>query len=114
MTDAERSLLVLKCGKLLQDVLVEIRTLTWEEGNAKRVNDLADLTHNLPQFMVGRDDHVLEYLRDGFVNYARKYQPGIAPETSRYVRLLDMDEETFSDLYRPAGWAWPEPAEVAK
>jgi hypothetical protein len=114
MTDAERSFLVLKCGKLLQDVLVEIRNLTWDEGNAKRVNELADLTHNIPQFMVGRDDHVLGYLRAGFVNYARKYAPEIDPETSRYVMLLDMDEETFNDLYSPAGWTWPESAEVAK
>jgi hypothetical protein len=113
MTDADRRLLVMKCGKLLQDVLVEIRNLTWEEGHAKQVNDLADLTHNIPQFMVGRDDYVLDYLRAGFVDYARKYYPGIDPETHRHVALLDMDEATFNDLYCRTSWPMPEPETAA-
>ncbi len=111
MTDAERRLLIAKCGQLLQDVLVEIRQLTWQEGNAKRVNDLADLTHNLPQFMVGRDEYVIGYIRKGFLDYARTYHPEIDPETHRYVRLLDMDEDEFNDSYRRAtGLSWPAPA----
>lgn len=110
MTDTERQFLISKCGKLLQDVLVEIRTLTWEEGNAKQVNDLADLTHNLPEWMVGRDEYVMNYLRAGFVNYAKKYFPDIDPECHRYVALLDMDEATFTDLYCRTSWPWPEPA----
>jgi hypothetical protein len=109
MTDAERRLWVEKCGKLLQDVLVEIRGLTWAEGHTKRINDLADLTHNIPQFMVGRDDFVLGYLRDGFIDYAKKYHPDGDPESSRYVMLLDMDEATFNDLYRAD---WREPADA--
>ena len=63
MTDTERRFLVEKYGKLLQDVLVEIRNLSYQEGNAKRINDLADLTHNIPEFLVGWNDHVLGYLR---------------------------------------------------
>jgi len=112
MTEAERRLLVMKCGKLLQDVLVEIRALSWEEGNAKQVSELADLTHNVPQFMVGLDDYVHNYLRAGFVAYARKYHPETDPEQNRYVALLDMDEATFNDLYCRTAWPWPEPAAV--
>lgn len=113
MTDSERRLLVEKCGKLLQDVLVEIRALSWEEGHAQQINDLADLTHNVPQFMVGRDDYVLGYLRTGFIAYARKYHPQSDPERNRYVMLLDMDEATFNDLYCRTSWPWPEPTPAA-
>jgi hypothetical protein len=113
VTDAERRLLVEKCGKLLQDVLVEIRALTWEEGHTQQINDLADLTHNVPQFMVGRDDYVLDYLRAGFVAYARKYHPQSDPERNRYVMLLDMDEATFHDLYYQTSWPRPEPTPAA-
>ena len=107
MSDNERRLLVEKCGKLLQDVLVEIRNLTYQEGNAERVNCLADLTHNIPEFLVGWNDYTLSYLRSGFIEYARKYSPNIDPEKSRYVMLLDMDEATFSELYHNN--VWPEP-----
>jgi hypothetical protein len=108
MSDAERRFFVEKCGKLLQDVLVEIRALGWG-GRSEQVAELADLTHNVPEFLAGRADHVLGYLRAGFVAYARKYHPGTDPEASRYVALLDMDEATFHDLYRPAGWPEPTP-----
>jgi hypothetical protein len=111
MSDSERHLLVHKCGKLLQDVLVEIRNLSFQEGNAGRINDLADLTHNIPEFLVGSNDYVLSYLRHGLVDYSRKYHPEIDPEKSRYVMLLDMDETMFNDLYRTN--SWPEPVGAA-
>jgi hypothetical protein len=111
MSDNERRLLVEKCAKLLQDVLIEIRNLSYQEGNAERINYLADLTHNVPQFIVGCDDHVLRYLRSGCIAYAQKYHPNIDPEQSRYVMLLDMDETTFNDLYHRTCWPWPEPVE---
>src|SRR3954467_15674550 len=104
MTNNERRFLVEKYSKLLQDVLVEIRNLSYQDGNAKRINDLADLTHNIPEFLVGWNDYVFAYLRTGLVEYGRKYQPGIDPEESRYVTLLDMDEAAFKDLYRPTSW----------
>ncbi|MFO0800613.1 MAG: hypothetical protein U0804_24380 [Gemmataceae bacterium] len=109
MTDDDRRLLVEKCGVLLHDVLVELRVLSFQEGNAKRINDLTDLTHNVPLYMVGRDDFVMGYLRAGFLDYARKYHPEADPAHSRYVALLDMDEPTFAGLYRRATYTWPEP-----
>ena|SRR5579872_3451683 len=111
MSDSERSFLMQKYGQLLQDVLVDIRNLSFQEGNDKRINDLADLTHNIPEFLVGLNDYVLGYLRQGFVNYARKYLPENDPEKCRYVTLLDMDETTFNDLYRRH--SWPEPVGAA-
>jgi hypothetical protein len=110
VTDSERRLLIEKCGQLLHQVLVEIRALSYQEGQAGRINYLADLTHNIPLFMVGRDEHLLGYLRDGFMAYARKYHPDLDPERSRYVMLLDMDETLFNDLYRRTSWSWPEAA----
>jgi hypothetical protein len=89
----------IKCGMLLQALLVEIRNLSFQEGNAKRINDLADLSHNIPEFLLGWNDYVLGYLREGMLDYCRRYHPDIAPETHRYVRLLDMDEATFEALY---------------
>ncbi|SRR6185312_446612 len=112
MTDRDRRFLVLKFGKILQDVLIEIRNLSFQEGNARRINELADLTHNIPEFLVDWSDYVLAYLRDGFLEYARKYYPGIDPEKSRYVMLFDMDESTFNDLYHPRTRPWPEPVEA--
>ena len=113
MTDTERRFLAEKCGKLLQDVLVEIRNLSSQEGNAKRINDLADLTHNIPEFLLGWNDYVLGYLRAGLIEYAQKYQPSIDPEKSRYVMLLDMDAAKFNELYhRTSSAAWSEAAGV--
>ncbi len=109
MSDGDRRLLIEKCGQLLHALLVEVRMLSYEEGNARRINDLADLTHNVPLFMVGCDEYVMGYLRDGLVAYARKYHPDIAPEQHRYVQLLDMDEAAFAEQYRRSGWTWPEP-----
>lgn len=110
MTESERKLIVEKCGKLLQDVLVEIRALSWEDGHSQQINDLADLTHNIPQFMVGRDDFVLKYLRSGFAEYVLKYFPNTPLDQHRYIELLDMDETTFRELYCRTSWAWPESA----
>lgn len=110
MTDAERQLMVLKCGKILQDVLVEIRALSWEEGHTKRINDLADLTHNLPMFLVGLDDFVMGYIRNGLLDYARAYCPDVKPELHRFVQLFDMDEVTFRELHCRRLREWPEAA----
>jgi hypothetical protein len=100
MSDDDRRFLVEKCGQILHAVLVEIRNLSYQEGNAKRINDLTDLTHNIPLFMVAQDPFVMGYLRDGLIEYARKYYPDIDPVMSRYVWILDMDEASFAKLYR--------------
>ena len=113
MTESERLLLVDKCGQILHQALIEIRNLSYQEGQAERIGDLADLTHNIPLFMVGRDDSLPDHLRTEFMAYARKYHPEIDPERSRYVMLLDMDEATFHDLYRRTSWPWPETAAAA-
>jgi hypothetical protein len=113
MTESECSLLVDKCGQILHQALIEIRNLSYQEGQAERIGDLADLTHNIPLVMVGRDDFLPDHLRIEFMAYARKYQPDINPEKSRYVILLDMDEATFHDLYRRTSWPWPETAAAA-
>jgi hypothetical protein len=109
MSDTDRQLLIEKCGQLLHDVLVEVRNLSLQDGQTRRINDLTDLVHNIPLFMIGRDDHVLSYLRSGFVEYGRKYCPETDPAQGRYVTLLDMDEAAFAERYHRPDWAWPEP-----
>ena len=99
MTDDDRRFLVEKYTQILHAVMVEIRNLSFREGNAKRINDLTDLTHNIPLFMVDQDPFVMDYLRDGLIEYARKYYPDIDPVMSRYVMILDMDEASFAKLY---------------
>lgn len=115
MTDAERQLLIAKCGELLHRALTEIRFLTWcwEPGNEKWIEELSDLTHNLPRFMIGRDDHAVTGLREAFVAYGRRRWPEAPPEQTEYVKLLDMDAAAFAEQYRRTNWAWPEPAAVA-
>ncbi|HEY1187404.1 MAG TPA: hypothetical protein VGE74_07080 [Gemmata sp.] len=112
MIGTERRFFVEKCAKLLQDVLVEIRALSYEEGRAQQINDLADLAHNVPEFLTGGNDYVLTYLRAGLVSYARKHHPDLDPEQHRFVRLFDMDEATFTDLCR-GPWVWHEPTTAA-
>ena len=115
MTDSERRLLIDKCGEILHRVLVDIRALTWswEPGHEKQIEELSDLTHNLPQFMVGRDDFALTGLRAGFVDYARRYWPKSDPAKTFYVELLDMDEAAFAERFRRTSWPWPEPVAAA-
>jgi hypothetical protein len=102
----ERQLLIEKCGELLHRVLVEIRALTWswEPGNERLIEELADLAHNIPLFMVGRDDTVPKWLRAAVVEYARKRWPQTNPEETWFVQLLDMDEATFADQVRRYNW----------
>jgi hypothetical protein len=115
MTDAERRLMVNKCGELLHRTLIDIRALTWdwEPGNEKWIEELSDLTHNLPHFMVGTDDDSITGLRGAFVRFARRRWPHTDPEQTEYVRLLDMTEAEFDETYRRTSWPWPEPATTA-
>jgi hypothetical protein len=108
MTDGERILWIDKCSEILHLLLVEIRNLSYEDGNAARINMLADIAHNIPHFMVGQDDFVPDYLRSEFVKYARKYHPDTDPAFNQYVYILDASAATFRELYR-TNHPWPEP-----
>ncbi len=113
MTQSDRVLLIRKCSQILHEALTEIRDLAYQNDELERIGDLADLTHNIPLFMVGRHDLLPDHLRIEFMAYARKYHPDIDPEKSRYVMLLDMDEATCHDLHRRISWPWPETATAA-
>jgi hypothetical protein len=108
MTEKEHQLWVEKCGWILHHLLVEIRALSWQAGNEQRINDLADLAHNVPLFMIGRDSFVHEYLRKGFLELASKYLPKRGPDADRYISIIDMDEVTFSEVFRRTSFVWPE------
>ncbi len=111
MNDAERKLMVQKCSQILYLVLVDIRAMTWgwESKHQKWIEELSDLNHNLPRFILGRDDFAITGLRESFMEYSRRRWPTSDPTKTKYVVILDMDEETFSEMYLNAQWTWPEP-----
>jgi hypothetical protein len=99
MTIENKEMLIGKCAQLLYRIFIDIRALSYEEGNAEKINDLADLAHNIPLFMVGRDDSVGTWLRSACVRHAKKTWPHLEPEQTVYVRILDMDEEEFYEMH---------------
>lgn len=108
MTDDDKALFNDKCAEILHVALVDIRNSSYQPGNEKRINDLADIIHNLPRFMVGRDDHGADGLKECFEEFAEKYR-----RAKRYLVVLKMTREEFDRDFRRTDWPWPEPAEVA-
>ncbi len=107
MTESERRLWVDKCGEILHSMLVEIRMLSHDPKNLGQIEELAELAHNLPLFMSGRDDSVPAWLRSALIEHALKYQPEIDPAKSRYVSIVDMAETEFNELLRRSFWSEP-------
>jgi hypothetical protein len=107
MTENERRLWVAKCGQILHLILVDIRGLSHDAANVGRIEELADLGHNLPLFMTGQDDSVPTWLRSALIEYARKYHPDVDPAKSRYVFILDMAEAEFNEVFRRTYWSEP-------
>lgn len=112
MDTDDRLLLNARIGELLHWALVTIRAATWPgspEGDDRRdeINDLADLLHNLPRYIVGHDEHAVDsasQLRAAVVQHVRRFYPDTDPAQHQYVRLLDMDAETFLTQYRDHNW----------
>lgn len=115
--DESRQLLNARVAELLHAALVTLRNYTYpaaaeDDNRLAECNDLADLVHNLPRFVVGHDEHAIdsaEQLREAVVDHVRRFYPGIDPATHRYVELLDMDAEKFLTRYRHNVWAVPTP-----
>jgi hypothetical protein len=108
----ERHLLNARIGELLHVALVEIRYFTFPPlpdtpDRREEINDLADLLHNLPRYVVGHDEYAIdspEQLREAVLKHVRRFYPDIDPAEHRYVQLLDMDDETFLQRYRDNLW----------
>lgn len=117
MSDTDRDLLNARIGELLHAILVRIRAYTFsvpldDRDRREEINDLADLTHNLPRYVVGHDEYAVpsaDGLRDEVVRHVRRFFPDTDPDAHHYVRLLDVDAETFLARYRDHKWDWPEP-----
>ena len=118
----ERQLLNARIAELLHKALVRIRALSYalppdEPDRREEMNDLADLLHNLPRYIVGHDEFAidsLEQLREGVVEHVRRFYPNIDPATHQYVQLLDMDAEIFLHHYAESRWGEPAPSSTAK
>jgi hypothetical protein len=111
----ERQLLNARIAELLHAALVTIRAATWPTvpGDTDRrdeVNDLADLLHNLPKYVVGHDEHAIdsaEQLREAVLQHVKRFYPTIHPTQHRYIYLLDLDAEAFLSQFRDHNWAAP-------
>ena len=92
---------VTRCGELLHRILLDIRQLCWnnEPDEIKWIEDLADISHNLPRYMNGTDDYAIQGLRECFIHHVKKRWPNTIPEQSIYVRLFDMTDEEFEQAY---------------
>lgn len=120
MDAKDRQVLNAKLGELLHTALVMIQNWTCPPipGVADRreeLNDLADLLHNIPRYVVGHDEYAIdsfEQFRGAVIDHVRRFYPAIDPEQHRYVQLLDMDAETFVARYRDHKWNWPVPADA--
>jgi hypothetical protein len=105
MNTLERATLNFRIGEILHWAFVSIRNSTYpllpdEVDERDRINDLADLLHNLPRYIVGSDEHAIdsvEQLRSTVVQHVSRFHPTIDPEQHRMVRFLDMDE---SELFK--------------
>jgi len=114
----DRQLLNARLGELLYRGLVQIRAATEvpiprEPDRREEINDLADLLHNIPRFVVGHDEHAIDsfdQFRGAVIDHVRRFYPAIDPAQHQYVRLLDMDAEAFLAVYRDHHWNRPEPA----
>lgn len=105
----DRQVFNAKLGELLYRALVAVRNQTCpplgSEDALRRdeVNDLADLLHNIPRYLVGHDEYAVdsfEQFRGAVVDHVRRFHPDIDPTDHEYVRLLDMDPATFLARYR--------------
>lgn len=114
----ERQLLNARIGELLHAALVAVRNYTFPvpydgEDRREEINDLADLIHNLPRYIVGHDEHAVasaDQLRAAVVDHVRRFYPTIDPAAHRYVQLLDLDAETFVSRHKQHNWDVPTPA----
>lgn len=113
MTSNERHLLNAKIGELLHTAFVVVRSATYppipgdDRPTREELNDLADLLHNMPRYIVGHDEHALdsaEQFRAAVVSHVRRFYPDTPPEQHRYVELLDMDAESFLARYKHHRW----------
>lgn len=113
--DQDRHLLNAKLGELLYHALVTIRNHTYpplpgEPDRRDEVNDLADLLHNMPRFIVGHDEYAMtsfEQFRGAVVGHVRRFYPSTDPAAHQYVSILDMDAETFFARHRDHNWDAP-------
>ena len=120
MTLTERELLNSRIGELLHMFFVQIRLCTYplvvasgEVDRTAELNDLANLAHNLPCYIVGHDEHALDShdsLRDQVIYHVRKFYPNLAdPTKHQYVAVLDLDADTFLARHRDHKWDTPAP-----
>jgi hypothetical protein len=116
MTNDERSLLNARIAELTHHAFVTIRNAVYvgnenEEDRREEINNLADLMHNLPRYIVGHDEHAIdsfEQLRVAVVEHVKRFHPKMNPAEHHYVQLLDMDAEEFLRHYRDHQWDEPQ------
>jgi hypothetical protein len=117
----ERQLLNARIAELLHYASVRIRSLTYpvgveEESPEEEINDLTDLLHNLPRYIVGHDEYAIDsqtQLREAVVEHVKRFYPTVDPAQHFYVQILDMDGEVFLQRYPDHQWLESESVSAA-
>ena len=120
MTTSERDVTNARIAELLHALFLRIRFCTYEAclkvdrvAPTAEINDLADLAHNLPRYIVGHDEHAivsLAELREAVVGHVRRFYPSIDLAEHLYVTVLDMDAGLFLRRYRDHDYSAAEAA----
>jgi hypothetical protein len=85
---------------VLQRGFLEVRSLALANSR-EQLFDLADTLEELPGLLPEWSDEHLPLLRRLLERYEKKYQG----RASEYLSILDMDDETFRNLFSTEGLA---------
>ena len=91
-----------KCALILHRIVSEIRTLSEVPGNEESINALAELCHNFPMYLVGKDDFAGQDIRGQLVWYQTRYNLDLAG----YIAIMDMSDDDFRAMFRPPSYDW--------
>jgi hypothetical protein len=104
MTTQERNQLIARLQAIVHVALVEIRNLA-PGGRNEQIRDLADVTEFIPRLLLRWDDEEAARVRPSLEQYESAYPAS----RRRYTGILDLDDETFRQMFNPTDWpaeAW--------
>jgi hypothetical protein len=93
--ESTKPITIKKLHLILHRAFVEARNLALAQ-NIQQSFDLADTFEVLPSLLDKWDDQQIEYVRSILGNYQSKY----GDRAYDYLSLLDMEENTFEELFR--------------
>jgi hypothetical protein len=97
-------------GLILHRMLVDIRNVSYQPGEEKWINRLADVAEIIPLQFINRHEGYLTTIAEGIRQWAVK-----EPRARRYAMILDMTEDEVTRTLVPLhnGTETMQPAEPA-